>query len=207
VNEKRIFPRIRAAEQAEGIWTLIGLVAAFSLILGLFGEEGRMLLRYDRAGLQAGEFWRLLSAHFVHLGWSHIALNLVALMLLGALFHGCMRWTEWIAVVTSSGVAIDLGLYVLSPTVDWYVGLSGILHGIALAGACALLTTDTLTGLALILLIAAKLTYEQTMGPVPFSSASVEGDIVVDSHLYGAIGGGLAWLSMRILRRVRTASL
>ena len=43
--------------------------------LALGGERLRMLLQYDRAALAAGEWWRLVTAHLVHLGWDHLALN------------------------------------------------------------------------------------------------------------------------------------
>ena len=43
-------------------------------------------LRYDRDGLRQGELWRLLSAHFVHLGPVHALMNGIGVVLLVLLF-------------------------------------------------------------------------------------------------------------------------
>src|SRR5205814_7294251 len=45
---------------------LLGACAVL-LLPALTGEAGRALLRYDRAALAAGQWWRLLTAHLVHL--------------------------------------------------------------------------------------------------------------------------------------------
>ena len=39
--------------------------------------------------------------------------------------------------------------------------------------------------------LVAKLAYEQLLGPLPLSSATSGGQVVVDAHLYGALAGAL----------------
>src|SRR5438270_2120421 len=57
----------------------LGLILAGSCVLlllaSLTGEPGRLLLRYDRAALAAGQWWRLVTAHVVHLDVRHALLN------------------------------------------------------------------------------------------------------------------------------------
>ncbi|MGH8230318.1 MAG: rhomboid family intramembrane serine protease [Steroidobacteraceae bacterium] len=53
---------------------------------GASGQWGRAQLAYERAGLAQLQFWRLISAHLVHLGWQHTLLNCAGLALLWALF-------------------------------------------------------------------------------------------------------------------------
>ena len=108
------------------------------------------------------------------------------------------------ARVIASAAAIDLGLYVLDPAVDWYVGLSGVLHGFVAAGALALLLRRDMLGAALAVGLGGKLLFEQIVGPVPFTAASVGGPVVVAAHLYGAAGGLLAETAAYIVRRRRT---
>src|SRR5437764_2989894 len=43
------------------------LFRSLLLLASLTGEPGRLLLRYDRAALAAGQWWRLVTAHVVHL--------------------------------------------------------------------------------------------------------------------------------------------
>jgi hypothetical protein len=46
----------------------------------------------------------------------------------------------------------------------------------------------------LLLLFVAKIGWEQATGAIPGSEAWISGQVIVDSHLYGAIWGGLIWL-------------
>ena len=83
----------------------------------------------------------------------------------------------------------------------WYVGLSGVLHGFVAAGALALLLRRETLGAVLGVGLAAKLIFEQIVGPVPFTAASVGGPVVVAAHLYGAIGALLAEAAAQLARR------
>ena len=49
-----------------------------------------------------------------------------------------------------------------------------------------------------------KIGWEQWHGPVPGSETTSGGPVVVDAHLYGAVGGAMAALLMRI--RVKSAA-
>ncbi len=80
------------------------------------------------------------------------------------------------------------------------MGLSGVLHGMLAAGAIGLWQERRPEAAALAILLAAKLTYEALVGPVPGSEATAGGAVVTEAHLYGAIGGLLAALGIRVLR-------
>ena len=82
-------------------------------------------------------------------------------------------------------VAIDAGLWLCDSTVQWYVGSSGVLHGLMAAGAFAHLRRREPDGWVLLGLLVAKLVWEQRVGPLPLAG----GVVVVDAHLYGVIGG------------------
>ncbi len=114
---------------------------------------------------------------------------------------GHLRFHEWWAVLALSTLLIDGGLFFFSPEVQWYVGLSGVLHGIAVAGGFALARGRSRTGVVLIGILVAKLIYEQLFGAVPMSAETVSGEVIVDAHLYGSIGGGIAWWALRLLHR------
>jgi len=44
---------------------------ALLAVLALGGEPVREALRYDSGAIDAGQWWRVLSAAVVHLGWWH----------------------------------------------------------------------------------------------------------------------------------------
>jgi rhomboid family GlyGly-CTERM serine protease len=166
----------------------VALLAISLLLLTptLGGEDGRRLLRYDRTGLAAGQWWRLLSAHLVHLDLRHALLNSVGLVLMWALFARDYSPKAWLAIVLGSMVAIDAGLWLGDSTVLWYVGSSGALHGVMAAGALAHLRNRERDGWILAGLLAVKLIYEHWVGALPFSGSD---PVVVDAHLYGVLGG------------------
>src|SRR5450631_3036390 len=164
------------------------LLAALGVILGLCasGESGREALRYQRVALAHGQWWRLLTAHLMHLSIAHALLNSAGLVLLWMLFAREFPARRWAWILLTSSAAIDAGLWFLRPTVDWYLGASGVLHGAWAAGACAMYRRGDGVGAALLLLLIVKLVYEQQSGASLF-----EGDLplVPAAHLFGTLGG------------------
>jgi rhomboid family GlyGly-CTERM serine protease len=167
------------------------LVACAVLILPeIGGESARELLRYDRTGLAAGQWWRLLTGHVVHLDLEHAALNSLGLVLMWALFARDYKPRQWVLIVLTAIMAIDAGLWLRDSTVAWYVGSSGALHGVMAAGTLAHLRRGDLDGWVLGAFIVVKLAFEQHAGPLPFADSGA--GVVVDAHLYGSLGGAAA---------------
>lgn len=175
-------------------------LGAVCLLLAFSGDWGREWLRYERTAL-AAEPWRLLTAHLVHLGWSHLLLNLGGLALVWLLVGEYLGVRQWALVTAVSALIVSGGLWLLDPGLAWYVGLSGVLHGLLIAGAIAGLGRRTGETATLLVLVGAKLVWEQYSGPLPGSEISAGGPVVVDAHLFGALGGLVAGVPMRLLRR------
>jgi rhomboid family GlyGly-CTERM serine protease len=160
------------------------------------------LLQYQRSALQKGEWWRLLTAHCVHLNATHLAFNLAGLVLLWALFARCFTARQWLGIVLCVMLGVDTGLWFASPAVAWYVGASGVLHGVWSAGAWKQWQWPApLTGLPLAVLLL-KLLYEHFVGTSAVISSV---PVVLDAHVYGAVAGlilPLIWsLSLASRRR------
>jgi rhomboid family GlyGly-CTERM serine protease len=178
-------------DRGRWIW-LLAILLILDAVLGL-GDSVGQLLRYDRSAIAAGGWWRLLTAHIVHLDWHHLLLNELGLVLMWSLFAQDYDLVEWCAIVLAGALAISSGLWWLSPRVGWYVGASGVLHSVMAAGTAKHLAQGSWDRWILILGLCAKLAWEQWGG----SSAPL---IVVDAHLYGACCGFAvgAALSLRI---------
>jgi rhomboid family GlyGly-CTERM serine protease len=193
------FTQIAAAlqwDRGRWIW-LLAILLALDAVLGL-GDSVSQLLRYDRGAIAAGGWWRLLTAHIVHLDVHHLILNELGLVLMWSLFADDYDAVEWCAIVLAGALAISCGLWWLSPRVSWYVGASGVLHSVMAAGAAKHLVERSWDRWILIVGLGVKLAWEQWgRAPAPL--------IVVDAHLYGACCGFLlgAALSLRmaIIRR------
>jgi len=180
----------RFAIRGRGLW-LLGLLVLSVVLLSLGAEPTRVALRYDRSAvLDAHEYWRLLTGHLVHGSFTHMALNLAGLGLMAMLFPHHYSLTGWLLISGLSIVAIDAGFVWSEPQLTWYVGLSGVLHGVLAAGATAWWRYESRgLALALTLILLAKMAWEQTQGALPLSG---DMPVIVDAHLYGAIGGLLA---------------
>ncbi|WP_423739656.1 rhomboid family intramembrane serine protease [Cupriavidus basilensis] len=58
----------------------------------------------------AGEAWRLLSCHFVHLGWAHCLLNVAGLLMLAAILPARVRaWHVVPPLATMTGLLLVAG--------------------------------------------------------------------------------------------------
>jgi rhomboid family GlyGly-CTERM serine protease len=170
-------------------WRGLALLFTCTALLALTatGEAGRRLLEYQRSALAAGQWWRLVTAHLVHLDLRHAVLNCAGLALMWALFARDYTGRQWLAILAGAGAAIDAGLWVWSSTVGWYVGSSGVLHGAMAAGTLAHLRRREPDGWLLAAFLVVKLLWEHWVGALPLSGLGPE--VVVDAHLYGVAGG------------------
>ena len=170
------------------------ILAAICLVLALGGKVTSDLLRYEASLINNGEIWRLITAHLIHLGWSHTLLNIAGLALIWGLFWNTFDKTPWLVISLVSGLSISLGLYLLNPELTWYVGLSGVLHGLFVAGALGSIRRGDNREAILLVAIIGKLLWEQAYGPMPGTADIAGGPVIVDAHLYGAIGGAVSAL-------------
>ena len=187
--------KVESEQQNSGLlsaWLPIVAITAVVILLGIFGDAARDLMAFDRPAVASGEVWRLLSAHFVHLGVSHLVLNLVGLWLVWYLVGTCFNATRWVFVWLLSIAGVDVGIWLFDPQLLWYVGLSGVLHGLLAAGIVAGLRQPRVDIWILATALVAKIAWEQLVGPLPGSEATTGSTVIVNAHLYGAVAGALA---------------
>jgi rhomboid family GlyGly-CTERM serine protease len=186
-------------DRGRWIWLLL-ILLVLDAVCGL-GDSMTDILRYDRSAIAAGGWWRLLTAHVVHLDAHHLLLNELGLVLMWSLFAQDYDAVEWCVIVCSGALAISSGLWWLSPRVTWYVGASGVLHSVMAAGTARHLAQRVWDRWILALCLCGKLALEQFPG-------HAQPLVVVDAHLYGAISGfavgaALCWRTAIIRNRSR----
>lgn len=189
-------------DRGRWIW-LLCLLGALDALSAL-GDGVRDGLRYDRAALAAGQWWRLLTAHAVHLDAHHLVLNELGLVLVWALFAQDYDAIDWCVILFGGALAISCGLWWLSPRVLWYLGASGLLHTAMAAGTARHLFDRAWDRWILLIGLLLKLAHEQYAQATGHAAPL----IVVDAHLYGAAAGfviGAALCGrMAIIRRRNT---
>ena len=171
------------------------VVAIAVLVIGAFGSSVADALRYERSAVLQGEFWRLVTGNLVHIGPTHLAINLAGLALVCGMYPKTLTARQWSATLFICALTVTLGLLVFSPLIAWYVGLSGVLHGLFVAGALVQFRQGRRSAYVYLVLIGVKLALELVWGSSAEVSALIGGDVIVVAHLYGAIGGftGLAF--------------
>ena len=174
------------------VWAPPAIVIGIATILLLIGDEATFGLRYDRSAIIAGEYVRLLSGHFVHLGGMHYLLNVAGLVLVWFLVGGAFSPSQWSAIILSNIVVMGLGFWFLMPGLAWYVGLSGLLHGLLAAGIAGIWRLRRTEALVISSIVVLKLGYEILIGPMPGSGDMAGGGVITEAHLFGAIGGIIA---------------
>jgi len=191
------------AEQRPSRDPALHLAAGTGLLCLLLQGAGLAgTLRFDRHAIGDGQWWLLLSGNFVHLGWGHLAMNLVGLALVVVLVWSRFKTWQWSLLIVGCSLGVGGGLWLGNPEVGWYVGFSGTLHGLLVAGTLADLAVWPRSAALLLLGIAAKLGWEQVGGALPGSASMAGGPVVVDSHLYGAIAGALLGGALLAARRL-----
>lgn len=174
--------------------------AILAVALWALGDEATELLAYQRDAILQGQWWRLVTAHWIHLSGQHLAMNLGALAVVWLLFGKSLTSWIWLFVAGCSALGSTLSLLFLHPEVDWYVGLSGLLHGLLVAAAMlSLRSTPSLAWLVLAF-ICAKLIAEASSGTGLLIEAFIGGPVLTIAHLYGAGWGGVAAVTLWIGR-------
>jgi membrane associated rhomboid family serine protease len=146
-----------------------------------------------------GDWWRLVTAMFLHGFLLHIALNMWALWIIGRPVELYLGPTRYLLLYFVSGLAGSAGALISSPTTP-VVGASGAIFGVL--GAMLILewqVTGRFAGQALTLIIINL--------AINFFYNGVGGNISIGGHIGGVIGGILCslafanWGSRHISRR------
>lgn len=138
-------------------WPWLTLALA-GLALAWSGTDATAAWSFDRAAITQGEWWRLYTGHFVHFGLSHLAWNLVVLLVAGTWLE---RQRPGLArgFMGSAPAAIGMALWLTRPELAVYAGLSGVVTGLAALLALCLMQrpgAERVWGGVLLVLILAK---------------------------------------------------
>jgi len=80
-------------------------------------------------GVAEGDYWRLLTAAFLHGGIIHLALNMLFLFIVGTPVEAALGRWRYLSVYVVTALSASAGALLLSPLVPT-VGASGALYGI-----------------------------------------------------------------------------
>lgn len=102
------------------VMTLVGGTTN-TYVLIFFGAKVNTLIA-------AGEFWRLFTSMFIHIGFTHLLFNLYALFILGKFSEKIFGHGRFILIYLVSGLTGSLLSYLLGPELS--AGASGAIFGL-----------------------------------------------------------------------------
>ena len=213
VGGKTAAPRRAARSTARSLsrygpyvtFTLIGLnVAFFVLELATGGQlNGTGSWIYEKGvlvstavdssgqvvGVAEGEWWRLITAAFLHYGLIHLGMNMLVLWFIGPPLEEYFGHARYLLVYLVAGLAGSAGALIWSPNA-LTVGASGAIWG--MMGAALVLEARKIWVFG-----------GQAMGLVVFNLAItfIIPGISIGGHIGGLIGGGLCALAFSSFRR------
>ncbi len=154
---------------------------------GVYGVNSTI---YEKGFLYApfvgqGDWWRLMTAAFLHYGPFHLILNMLGLYWFGSLLEQRIGSGRYLLIYIVSGLAGSAGALVISPT-SATVGASGAIFGILGAGLVLERQRDYVFGGSAMGVIVANLVL----------TFAWSGNISVGGHIGGLIGGAAAMLAL-----------
>ncbi|WP_083690156.1 rhombosortase [Colwellia sp. UCD-KL20] len=151
-------------------------------------------LAFQRDLFIEGEFWRGLTGHFLHTNFNHFILNIIAVILLWALHGQFYNLVNYTLIFLVCAITTTFGVYIYSPEIMQYVGLSGVLHGLFIWGAIKDIQNKDKTGFVLLVAVIGKVIHEQIKGASKEVADLISATVAIDAHLWGMIGGGVIGL-------------
>jgi rhomboid family GlyGly-CTERM serine protease len=188
------------------LWVVPAALMLLIFALELGGDATRAALRYDRAAIEAGQWWRLLTGNFVHLGWWHLFLNELGILVFVLLCPERIAAVVWLRRLLLLGLGMSAGLYFAAPNVVRYVGLSGVMHGLFLLGLGRQVMQKDLIALGCLAYLLGKLGWELYAGAPVSDEAAIGGRVALESHFWGAVSAlvyGLVFRSFTRLEQFR----
>jgi len=165
-----------------GLGTLLGGASA----TGGGGLGGSTLLNdgaLSRTAIEQGDYWRLVTAGFLHAGFFHLMFNMLALYILGSMLEPAIGRLRFGLIYFVSLLSGSLGALVAQPH-GLTVGASGAIFGLMAAAA----VTARSRGLGLM-----ESGLGIWIGLNLLITFTIPG-ISIGGHIGGFIGGGLAAL-------------
>jgi rhomboid family GlyGly-CTERM serine protease len=177
-------------------------LTALMLILGITSFWSVPTLEFNRTLIAEGQWWRLLTGHWVHYGLYHLAMNAFAFVLCGYILLRHLPLRHYALLLFTCLLGASICLYWFSPELHYYAGLSGALHGLLVAGVILSLKDAPWIGTAVLVVLAFKLIQEQSQSFDP-NHPLLPVPVAVNAHLYGALIG-IFWGLTNVLYRAYT---
>ena len=182
------------------------LIIIVSILMALTEPMSSDLFAYDRNQINDFQWWRLITGHFLHTNTTHLLLNSVGLILLWALHGHYYKTHQYLLQFFALCLGTSIGLYFFAEQMQWYVGLSGVLHGLFIIGAYFDIRQKLKTGWLMLIGVWSKVVHEQIYGASEGVAELIAANVAIDSHLFGTICGCIIILYYYAVNKIQNRS-
>lgn len=146
--------------QAQCHWVFSGIIFALIVLQCLHSLE-LIDIAYRRSAIQSGEWWRLVTGQYVHNNLAHLLMNVIGLVIIYTLASLYRHANTYIAALVLTTPALGLALFYFEKDLEYYVGISGVLHGVLVAlGIVFASTSSKRLGYLLVFSVSVKVYFE-----------------------------------------------
>lgn len=194
-------PRVSASTESPiKNWRGVLIVLALLILPMFLGVNSPEWFGYKRQAVLDGQWYRLITSHFVHAEWKHTGFSLFGILAL--LFITPVRppdW-RWVWQLAMTGLGVCLGILLFQPQIEYYLGLSGAFYGLLVIVLVEMALRKERLAWPILTLLAAKMIWEYFVGVMPHSEMILGGQVSTAAHLYG-VTTALLYLSMTQINR------
>jgi rhomboid family GlyGly-CTERM serine protease len=150
------------------------------------------ITQYDLGRIMnANEYYRFLTAHFVHTNGFHFSMNVGSLFIVALLHQQYYSWWQWLIASLLIALGISAVLFFFDQDVEFYLGLSGLMHGLLAVGIATDIKHKLPSGMIFLACLVGKLLYEQISPPNFALESWIESYVAINAH---AAGTGIGFL-------------
>lgn len=132
-----MFVRTESFREFIKSYPMISIILMIHLIIFIFTSvpylddlEWFEYLAGNNEMILAGEYWRLITPIFVHLGFSHILFNSFSLIIFAPALERTLGSFIFIIVYLAAGIAANIATLLIQPAYFTHVGASGAIFGL-----------------------------------------------------------------------------
>lgn len=158
--------------------------------------------QWDHNAIIAGQYWKILTGNLTHTNLYHLGMNVFGLWIICFIFRAQLHPRPFLLIL--SGLCVAVGSLLLLTSMQLYVGLSGVLHGLFGFYAMQEYHSGRKSSFYLVIGLALKIVWEQSFGSPTGTEALIHAKVAIDAHLIGAISGIISSVIFQTYQKIET---
>ncbi|MFC0117392.1 rhombosortase [Pseudoalteromonas xiamenensis] len=173
---------------------LLGPSILLAVLAVIFFTPLNGIFEFDRAAIESGQYWQLFTSQFTHSNLAHLLLNALGVVFIWSLHGEYTNAQRYLFNIILLSIVTGTAIYLLSPSIHYYTGLSGVLHGVIIWGTLKDIKLGRKDGWLLLIGVIGKLSWEQIHGASDSIASLIESSVATDAHLFGAVAGCILFM-------------